>query len=64
LRDVADRVVEVEYGESPTPKDIERRIPDSLHQTCLPKLDPHDSVYYDQGRRLITLDSGARRVDL
>lgn len=64
LRDLSDWVAEAESGQSPAPKSVRQSVYNSLHQTHLPKLDRHDIVEYDQGRKLITLKSKARRVDL
>ena len=64
LRELADWVAEAESGESPAPKSARQSVYNSLHQTHLPKLDRHDIVEYDQGRKLISLKSKARRVDL
>jgi hypothetical protein len=64
LRELADWVAEAESGESPAPKSARQSVYNSLHQTHLPKLDRHDIVEYDKGRKLITLKSKARRVDL
>ena len=64
LRELSDWVAEAESGESPPPTNVRQSVYNSLHQTHLPKLDRHDIVEYDKDRKLITLKSKARRVDL
>jgi len=63
LRDLTDWVVRAESGESP-PRGLRQSVYNSLHQTHLPKLDRHGVVEYDAQRKVVSLRSKARRVDL
>jgi hypothetical protein len=64
LRDLTDWIAQSESGETPPPRSLRQSVYNSLHQTHLPKLDRHGVIDYDQHRKLITLRSKARRVDL
>jgi len=64
LRTLAELIAELEAGESPPPADVRKSVYSSLHQTHLPKLDEYDIIDYDNRRKLITLQSNARRVHL
>ena len=64
LRTLAELIAEAESGESPPPRNIQKSVYSSLHQTHLPKLDEHGIVDYDRDRKTITLTPRARRVDL
>jgi hypothetical protein len=64
LRTLAERLAEVESGESPPPRNLRQSVYNSLHQTHLPKLDELDIVAYDKDRKTIELQSAARTVDL
>lgn len=64
LRQLAERLAELETGESPPPSNIRNSVYVSLHQTHLPKLDDAGIVTYDRDRKLISLREPARQVDL
>ena len=64
LRTLAERLAELESGESPAPKCVRQSVYNSLHQTHLPKLNELDIIEYDKDRKTISLRSEARTVDL
>jgi hypothetical protein len=64
LRTLAERLAEIESGESPPPRNCRQSVYNSLHQTHLPKLDELDIVEYDDDRKTVELQSAARTVDL
>jgi hypothetical protein len=64
LRTLAERLAELETGESPPPTNVRNSVYVSLHQTHLPKLDDRGIVEYDEDRKLISLEDPARQVDL
>jgi hypothetical protein len=64
LRDLAERIAEVETDESPPPRNARQSVYNSLRQTHLPKLDDMGVVDYDPDRKTISLRDPARQVDL
>ena len=64
LRDLSERIAELETDESPPPRNIRQSVYNSLHQTHLPKLDEIDIIDYDKDRKTVTLCERARDVDL
>lgn len=64
LRELSERIAEMESGESPAPRKLRESVYNSLHQTHLPKLDDHDIVEYDQDRKTIQLQEGANHVNI
>jgi hypothetical protein len=64
LRTLAERLAEIESGESPPPRNCRQSVYNSLHQTHLPKLNELDIVEYDDDRKTVELQSAARTVDL
>jgi hypothetical protein len=64
LRQLAERLAELETGESPPPSNIRNSVYVSLHQTHLPKLDDAGIVSYDRDRKLVSLQEPARQLDL
>lgn len=64
LRELSERVAELEAGESPPPRDLRQSVYNSLHQTHLPKLQRKGIVEYDKARKTVRLTETARDVDL
>ena len=64
LRVLAELIAEAESGESPPPRSVKKSVYNSLHQTHLPNLDQHGIIDYDPCRKVVSLRSKARRVDL
>lgn len=64
LRDLSERVAELETDKSPAPRDIRQSVYNSLHQTHLPKLDDIGIVDYDRDRKTVALLERARDVDV
>lgn len=64
LRDLSERIAEMESGESPAPRKLRESVYNSLHQTHLPKLDDYDIVEYDKDRKTVQLCDGANHVDI
>ncbi|MFC7204571.1 ArsR family transcriptional regulator [Haloferax namakaokahaiae] len=55
LRDLSERIAELETGESPPPRNIRQSAYVSLQQTHIPKLDELDIVSYDDESKLVSL---------
>jgi hypothetical protein len=64
LRELSERVAEMESGESPAPRKLRESVYNSLHQTHLPKLDERRIIDYDRDRKTIELLEGASDVDI
>jgi hypothetical protein len=64
LRDLTDWIAELEADTTPPPRSLRQSVYNSLHQNHLPKLDRHGVIDYDSNRKVISLRSKARRVDL
>lgn len=64
VRGLSERIAEQETGESPPPRCARDSVYNSLIQTHLPKLDEHEVVEYDAGRKTVALDDGADAVTL
>jgi hypothetical protein len=64
LRDLTDWIAEIESDVMPPPRSLRQSVYNSLHQNHLPKLDRHGVIDYDAQRKVISLRSKARRVDL
>jgi hypothetical protein len=64
LRELSERIAELETGESPPPRNVRQSVYNSLHQTHLPKLDDKGVLEYDKDRKTVGLREPARQVDL
>jgi hypothetical protein len=64
LRELAERIAAHESGESPPPRQLRESVYNSLHQTHLPKLDEENVVDYDKHRKTVSLQPGARDVNV
>jgi hypothetical protein len=64
LRELAERIAAHESGESPPPRQLRESVYNSLHQTHLPKLDDENVVEYDKHRKTVSLQPGARDVNV
>lgn len=64
VRTLAEAIAEAETGESPPPRNIRRSVYNSLHQTHLPKMDDLGVVDYDRDRKIVSMQSNARQVDV
>jgi len=64
LRDLTDWIAGIESDVSPPPRSLRQSVYNSLHQNHLPKLDRHGVIDYDPQRKVVSLRSKARRVDL
>ncbi|UTF52003.1 DUF7344 domain-containing protein [Natronosalvus rutilus] len=64
LRELSERIAELETGESPAPRNVRESVYNSLHQTHLPKLDALGVIEYDDDRKTVELRDSARQVDL
>lgn len=64
VRTLAEALAEAETGESPPPRNIRRSVYNSLHQTHLPKMDDLDVVDYDRDRKVVSMRSNIRQVDV
>lgn len=64
LRDLSERLAELEARESPAPRNVRQSVYNSLHQTHLPKLDEVGIIEYDRSRKTVSLSDRARDVDL
>lgn len=63
LRELAERIAELETGESPPPRNARESVYNALHQTHLPKLDQTGVVEYDEDRKTVELQERAREVE-
>lgn len=61
-RDLAERIAEIETGQSPPPKNIRQSAYVALHQTHLPKLDELGIVEYDEDGKTVELTDRANQV--
>ncbi len=64
LRNLSERIAELETDESPAPRNIRQSVYNSLHQTHLPKLDEIGIVNYNRERKTVELRERARDVDI
>jgi hypothetical protein len=64
LRDLSERIAELETDTSPAPRNIRQSVYNSLHQTHLPKLDDIGIIDYDRDRKTVALRERARDVDI
>lgn len=64
LRGLSEAIAESETGESPPPRKVRRSVYNSLHQTHLPKMDSLDVVDYDRDRKVVSMESNIRQVDV
>lgn len=64
LRNLSERIAELEASETPAPRKLRQSVYNSLHQTHLPKLDEIGIVEYDKNRKMISLTERARDVDI
>jgi hypothetical protein len=64
LRELSERIAELESGESPPPRNLRQSVYNSLHQTHLPKLDERAVIDYDRDRKTVELLESARHVDV
>lgn len=64
LRDLSERVAEMESGQSPAPRKLRESVYNSLHQTHLPKLDRREIINYDEDRKTVELLEGANHVNI
>ena len=58
VRDLADRVAEIESDESPPPSNKRKSVYVSLHQTHLPKLEKLDVINYDENTKEVEISDG------
>ncbi|WP_340100075.1 DUF7344 domain-containing protein [Salinibaculum salinum] len=64
LRELSERVAELETSKSPPPRNIRQSVYNSLHQTHLPKLDEIGIIEYNRDRKTVELRERARDVDV
>jgi len=64
VRELSERVAELEIGESPPPRDIRKSVYNALNQTHLPKLDETGLVDFDRDRKIVSLREAAREIDV
>ncbi|MCG1003751.1 MULTISPECIES: hypothetical protein [Halobacterium] len=64
LRELAETIAAHESGERPPPRQLRESVYNSLHQTHLPKLDREGVVAYDEHRKTVELQAGARDVNV
>lgn len=63
-RELANKIAEVESGQSPPPENVRQSAYVALHQTHLPKLDELGIVTYDQGEHVVDLQERANEVSI
>lgn len=64
VRELSERIAEIEANVTPTPRDLRQSVYNSLHQTHLPKLDDFGIVNYDKDRKMVFLEEGAKELDV
>ncbi|MFC3959563.1 DUF7344 domain-containing protein [Halovivax cerinus] len=64
VRELSERIAEIETSESPAPRNVRESVYNSLHQTHLPKLDAVGVIRYDEDRKTVELREPARQVDV
>ena len=64
VRELSERIAEIEASVTPTPRDLRQSVYNSLHQTHLPKLDDFDIVDYDKDRKMVALEERAKDIDV
>jgi DNA-binding transcriptional ArsR family regulator len=64
VRELSERVAELEVGESPAPRNIRQSVYNALNQTHLPKLDETGLVEFDRDRKIVSLRETARDLDV
>ena len=64
VRELSERVAELEIGESPAPRNIRKSVYNALNQTPLPKLDETGLVEFDRDRKIVSLCETAREIDV
>jgi hypothetical protein len=64
LRDLSERVAELEADASPAPRNLRQSVYNSLHQTHLPKLDDYGIVDYERDRKVVSLEARAKDIDV
>ena len=64
LRDLSERVAELESSTSPAPRDLRQSVYNSLHQTHLPKLDGYGIVDYERDQKVVSLEARAKDIDV
>jgi len=64
VRELSEAIAEAETGKSPPPRNIRDSVYNSLNQTHLPKLDALGILEYDQHRKTVSVQPGARQVSL
>ena len=63
VRDLAERIAELESNESPAPRNVRQSVYVSLHQTHLPKLDDLEIVAYDTDDQAVEMCERAKQVE-
>ena len=61
-RELSERIAERETDQRPPPRNVRQSAYVSLIQSHLPKLDEHDIVEFDSGRKTVTLSTSADQV--
>ncbi len=64
LRDLSERVAELESNTTPAPRDLRQSVYNSLHQTHLPKLDDYGIVDYERDQKVVSLEARAKDIDV
>jgi hypothetical protein len=64
VRELSERVAELEVGESPPPRNIRQSVYNALNQTHLPKLEDAGLVEFDTDRKIVSLREAARELDV
>lgn len=64
LRDLSERVAELESSTTPAPRDLRQSVYNSLHQTHLPKLDGYGIVDYERDQKVVSLEARAKDIDV